>query len=153
MQEQLTDILDNILGLLLLEGTYDIQEDEEGYHVTIDIQDPGRLIGYRGESLDSLQLLISQLLSRKGTADNQSFKRVIIDVSGWRKQKEEDLEKRAQDWARQVIESGKELELEPMSPWQRRVIHTAVGEIEGVESESVGEGRERHLVIKIKSLK
>lgn len=147
MQEQLSEILENILGLLLLEGSYDIQEEPDSFNVTIDTTDAGRLIGYRGESLEALQLVVNQIMARK-IAESTDFKKTVIDVSGWRQQKEEELSGKAKNWAESVLESGEPMELEPMSPWQRRVIHTAIGEIVGVESESVGEGRERHLIIK-----
>jgi len=58
MEDQLSEVLDNILGLLLLEGSYEIEEGKEGFTVSIDTTDAGRLIGARGESLDGLQLLI-----------------------------------------------------------------------------------------------
>ncbi|MDO8619526.1 MAG: R3H domain-containing nucleic acid-binding protein [Candidatus Daviesbacteria bacterium] len=148
MQEQLSEILDNVLGLLLLEGSYDIEEEDEGFKVNIDTKDAGRLIGARGESLEGLQLLVNQILSRKNAPKEGEFKRVIVDVMGWRKQKEADLVQQAKDWVSQVLETGKELELEPMAPWQRRVVHMTVSEITGVESESIGEGLDRHLVIK-----
>jgi len=149
MQQDLSDILDNILGLLLLEGAYDIEDEQEGFKVNIETKDAGRLIGARGESLEGLQLLINTMMSRKNpTKEGETFKRVIIDVMGWRKQKEEDLAVQAKAWASQVLETGKDLELEPMAPWQRRIVHMAVEEIAGVESESVGEGFDRHLVIR-----
>lgn len=147
MEKQLSEILDNILGLLLLEGSYDISEDEESFRVEIITGDAGRLIGFRGETIDSLQFLVNQMLSKK---TEEEFKRVIIDVSGWRKQKQEDLTQRAKSWANQVLETGQKMELEPMSSWQRRIVHMVVGEIKGVESDSVGEGKERHAVIRIK---
>lgn len=62
MESQLSDILDNVLGLLLLEGSYDIEEGEEGFSVSIETKDAGRLIGARGESLDALQLLVNQMV-------------------------------------------------------------------------------------------
>lgn len=149
MEEQLSDILDNILGLLLLEGSYDIRETEDGFKVEIETKDAGRLIGARGESLEGLQLLVNQIISRKNPKkEGEEFKRIIVDVMGWRKQKEQDLTEQAKTLADQVLETGKEMELEPMAPWQRRIVHMVVGEISGVESESVGEGFERHLVIK-----
>lgn len=144
MQENLSEILDNILSLLLLEGSYEVNESKEGFEVMIDTPQAGRLIGFRGESLDSLQLLINQLLSRK----QDEFKRVILDVAGWRKQKEEELKEKASSVASQVLELGQELELEPMSSWQRRIVHMVIGDTPGVESESIGEGRDRHLVIR-----
>lgn len=147
MEKELSDILDNLFGLLLLEGSYDIEEDSENLMVSVSTSDAGKLIGFRGESLDALQLLINQMLAKK--VGNENFKRVVVDVEGWRKQKEAELSERAKNWAEQVKESGQQMELEPMSPWQRRVVHMVVGEMEGVESESVGEGRDRHLVLRL----
>lgn len=147
MQEKLTDILDNLLGLLLLEGSYEVEETEESFLVSIQTQDAGRLIGFKGDSLDSLQLLINNILSRK-LDEKEDFKRVVLDVEGWKKQKETDLTEKAREYADKVLETAESLELEPMPAWQRRIIHTAIGEIDGVESESAGDGRERHLVIR-----
>lgn len=151
MEEQLSEILDNLLGMLLLEGSYEIEEKDEGFSVSIETKDAGRLIGARGESLDSLQLLVNQMIAKKIDPSVEGFKRVILDVEGWRKQKEEELVVNTQSWAKQVLESKKEMELEPMSPWQRRIVHMVVSEMEGVESESAGEGRDRHVVIKLKT--
>lgn len=147
MQEHLEDILDNVLGLLLLQGSYEIEEDEENLNVSIETDQAGRLIGFRGESLTALQYLVNQILSKK-TQGEDYFKRVVIDIGNWRKQKEEDLAKKTKDWIGQVSESKEELALEPMPSWQRRIVHMVVSESKGVESESVGEGRERHLVIR-----
>lgn len=151
MEDKLSDVLDNLLGLLLLEGSYEIEDSDEALNVSIETKDAGRLIGARGESLEGLQLLVNQIMSRK--VGEGEFKRVILDVEGWRKQKEEELKRMAQEWGKQVQETGKDLELESMSPWQRRVVHMVLGEMNGVESESVGEGRDRHIVIKVKSAK
>lgn len=153
MENQLSEILDNLLGMLLLEGSYEIEEVDDNFLVSIETKDAGRLIGARGESLDALQLLVNQMVARKvgfsakdGLASGQ--KRVVIDVMGWKKQKEDELKKSAQSWGEQVLESGKELDLEPMAPWQRRIVHMTIAEMKGLESESVGEGRDRHIVIK-----
>lgn len=146
MEQQLSDILDNLLGMLLLEGSYDIEEREESFSVSIETKDAGRLIGARGESLDALQLLVNQMVARK--VGESGFKRVIVDVEGWRKQKEEELTESAQSFGKQVLESGQPLDLEPQSPWQRRIVHMTISEMEGLSSESVGEGRDRHIVIK-----
>lgn len=154
MEETLSEVLDNLLGLLLLEGSYEIEEVDESINVLIETKDAGRLIGFRGESLESLQLVVNQIMSRKlkeAGKDETSFKRVILDVEGWRKQKEADLKVQASGWAKQVLETGKEMELEPMSSWQRRVVHMAVEKAGKLSTESVGEGRDRHIVIKPKS--
>ena len=150
MEDQLGEVLDNLLGMLLLEGSYDIEEREESFSVSIETKDAGRLIGARGESLDGLQLLVNQMVARK--IGESGFKRVVIDVEGWRKQKEEELAKSAQSWGKQVLESGQPLDLEPQSPWQRRIVHMTISEMKGLSSESVGEGRDRRLTIKPKNI-
>ncbi|MCL5784642.1 MAG: KH domain-containing protein [Patescibacteria group bacterium] len=145
MEARVSEVLENILGLLALEGSFEVVEGPEEVTVSIETSDAGRLIGFKGETLDALQLIVNQIVSRQGV---EEYKRVVIDVAGWRKSKEGDLERRARNWADEVKENGQEIELEPMPAWQRRVIHMVVSEIPGVESESMGEGRERHLVIK-----
>ena len=150
MEEKLSEILDNILGLLLLEGSYEVEETEEGFSVSIETKDAGRLIGARGESLDALQQLISQMMF-KGSKGGEEFKRVILDVGFWRKQKEEELIKSAEDFGKQVLENGQVLELAPQPSWQRRIVHMTISEMPGLISESAGEGRDRHIVIKVKS--
>ncbi len=146
MENQLSEILDNLLGMLLLEGSYEIEEADEGFTVSIETKDAGRLIGARGESLDGLQLLVNQMVSRK--VGEEGYKRVVVDVEGWRKQKEEELKKSAEAWGKQVLESGQPFEVEPQSPWQRRIVHLTIEGMKGVVSESAGEGRDRHIVIK-----
>jgi len=151
MESQVSEILENILGLLALEGSFEVNEKEEGIFVTIDTTDAGRLIGRNGETLSALQLLVNQILFRQTPETDKETpadrKRVIVDVSNWRSSKEDELAGRAREWAEQVKEEGKPMELEPMPSWQRRVIHMTVEEIDGVTSESAGEGLDRHLVI------
>ncbi|RJP46870.1 MAG: KH domain-containing protein [Armatimonadetes bacterium] len=146
MESRVSEILENILGLLGLEGSFEVVEGPEEVVVNIETTDPGRLIGFHGDTLDSLQLIVNMILSRQ--VGEGEFKRVVVDVEGWRKNKEADLERRTRAWAEEVKESGQEIELEPMPAWQRRIIHIITEDVEGVESESVGEGKDRHLVIK-----
>lgn len=144
MEASVSEILENILSLLALEGTFEVEEKEDEVFVTIDTDEAGKLIGKNGETLSALQLLVNQILSHQA----KEYKRVIIDVSAWRKGKEEELAHKARAWAQQVKEDGKNMELEPMPSWQRRIVHMTIGETPGVTSESIGEGEERHLVIK-----
>lgn len=148
-EDQLSEVLDNLLGMLLLEGSYEIEETPDNFSVSIETKDAGRLIGARGESLDGLQLLINQMMSKR--VGEGEFKRVLLDVEGWRKQKEEELSQRANEWGKQVLETGEEMEVESQSSWQRRVVHTVISEMGGLTSESIGEGRDRHIVIRPKA--
>ncbi len=146
MEARVSEILENVLGLLGLEGSFEVTENEKDVTVVIETDDAGRLIGYKGETLDALQLLVNLMASKN--APEGEFKRVMIDVGGWRKNKEEDLESRAKEWAEEVIETQKEIALDPMPSWQRRIVHLVIEATEGVESESMGDGRDRHLVIR-----
>lgn len=146
MEARVSEILENILGLMALEGSFEVVEEEEFVKVTIEAQDPGRLIGYHGETLDALQHLVNLIVGR-GQKEEEKFKRVVVDVSGWRQNKEQDIARQTESWIKQVQESKQEMELEPMPAWQRRVIHSIVSETEGITSESRGEGRDRHIVI------
>ncbi len=144
MEAVVSEVLENILSLLAMEGSFEVTENDEDVIVGIDTEDAGRLIGVRGETIDALQLIVNQIASKQNT---EGFKRVIVDVGNWRKNKESDLESKALRWAEDVKESGQEMELEPMPAWQRRIVHLAIEGVEGVSTESVGEGRDRHLVI------
>ncbi len=144
MEAKVSEVLENILGLLSLEGSFEVEEKEEGVFVFIETEDAGRLIGKGGETLQALQLLVNQIVSRQ----LEDSKRVIIDVADWRRGKEEELAHKAREWAQQVIDSKKELELEPMPAWQRRIVHMTIQQTEGVDSESFGEGADRHLIIR-----
>lgn len=144
MEAVVSEVLENVLSLLAMEGSFEVTEGDADVIVSIDTEDAGRLIGVRGETLDALQLIVNQISSKQHPED---FKRVIIDVGDWRKNKESELGNKAQRWAEEVKESGKEMELEPMPAWQRRIVHLAIETIEGVSTQSVGEGRDRHLVI------
>lgn len=145
MEAKVSEILENILSLLSFEGSLEVEEKEDGVFVSIETQDAGRLIGHQGETLAALQLIVNLMVSRQTEVENP--KRVILDVSGWRKNKEDDLARRAERWIAEVKENGTPLELDPMPSWQRRIVHMVVQESDGVHSESTGEGLDRHLVI------
>lgn len=147
MENLVSEELENILSLLSLEGSFEVDEKEDGVFVSIETPDAGKLIGHGGETLSSLQYLVNIIVARESSGVD---KRVVIDVANWRHSKEEELSRKAKDWALKVVESKQELSLPPMPPWQRRVIHMALQEMGNVLTQSEGEGMERHLVIKPK---
>lgn len=144
MEAKVSEVLENILSMLSLEGSFDVEDKEGGVFVSIETTQPGKLIGNQGQTLASLQLLVNQIVSKQV----EESKRVIIDVSGWRQSKEEELAHKARYWAQQVLDNGEPMDLPPMPSWQRRIVHMTVEQTSGVTSESVGEGEDRHLVIK-----
>lgn len=106
----------------------------------------GFLIGQRGETVRSLQFLVSQALRQQG----YEFVRVNVDVADYKKQRAERLAKTAEDWIKQVKDSGEQLELKPMSAADRRIVHKVASEA-GLSTESIGEGRDRRVVLKTNS--
>lgn len=146
MEEKVSELLENILGFLGLEGSFEVEEKEDTIFVSIETEEPGKVIGKGGETLSALQLILNLAAARQVGVENS--KRIVVDISNWKKSKEEELAHKARSWAQKVIETKEPMELEPMPSWQRRIIHITVEGTEGVISESVGEGEDRHLVIK-----
>lgn len=103
----------------------------------------GFLIGQHGDTVRSLQYLISMALR----GQNFSHSRVNVDVADYKKQRADRLVKQAEDWFKEVQGSGKAKDLAPMNAADRRVVHKAASGY-GLETESVGEGRDRHIVLK-----
>lgn len=105
----------------------------------------GFLIGQRGENMRAFQYLTSTALKN----NNYQFFRVNVDVAEYKKQRADRLAEKAKDWIKQVKEDKKDLELQPMNAADRRIIHKLAGDY-GLETESVGEARERHIILKYK---
>src|SRR3989344_4507649 len=103
----------------------------------------GFLIGQRGDTVRALQFIVSTALKNQ----NFSHTRVNVDVADYKKHRAERLAKTAEDWFREVKDSGQAKELQPMNAADRRIIHQAATDY-GLETESIGEGRDRHIVLK-----
>lgn len=103
----------------------------------------GFLIGQRGETMRALQFIVSSALKNNG----YGVTRVNVDVADYKKGRAHRLEHTARDWVKSVRESGEPMHLKPMNPADRRTIHKLAGEA-GLTTESVGEGPERHVVLK-----
>ncbi|HEU5188004.1 MAG TPA: R3H domain-containing nucleic acid-binding protein [Candidatus Saccharimonadales bacterium] len=103
----------------------------------------GFLIGQRGETLRSLQFLLSMSLRNQ----DASITRVNIDVANYKQHRAERVAEQVREWCREVMKNGELMHLKPMSPADRRTAHRVVAEFGQLQSQSEGEGRERHLVI------
>jgi len=103
----------------------------------------GFLIGQRGENMRSLQYLVSTALKN----NDHEHSRVNVDIADYKKQRAERLSHTAEDWVKQVKDSGEPMELRPMNAADRRVIHQLASDF-GLTTESVGEGRDRHIILK-----
>jgi spoIIIJ-associated protein len=119
---------------------------EDGEVIELDIPSThlnGFLIGQRGETMRALQYMISSALK----SQNYSHTRVNVDVAEYKKHRAERLVQRAEEWFSEVKKTGKTKELPPMNAADRRVVHKAAVDF-GLQTESVGEGRDRHIVLK-----
>ena len=113
--------------------------------ITIDIEgeDVGFIIGRRGETLDALQYLACLAANRI----DSSYKRVVINTGDYREKREKTLESLGRRLAIKAAKTGRKSSLEPMNPYERRIIHTAVQKVNGATSWSEGENMNRHVVI------
>ncbi len=119
---------------------------EDGEVIELDIPSTlmnGFLIGQHGDTMRALQFLVSSALKN----GNYHYTRVNVDVAEYKKQRADRLAEIAQDWIKTVKDSDEPLDLKPMNAADRRIVHKVAGEA-GLATESVGEGRERHVVLK-----
>lgn len=120
-----------------------VQTAENTAVINLEGEGLGVVIGRRGETLDALQYLTS-LAAKSG----EGYFRVTLNIGNYREKREVTLRNLAKRMASQVIRTGRNRSLEPMNPYERRIIHTTVQSIEGVVSGSVGDGDRRHVVIR-----
>ena len=141
--ELAANYLENILRDMELTADLDVREDGGGVNINIIGSGIGVIIGRRGETLDAVQYLTSLVANR---ADSE-YMRVTVDCGNYRVKRKDTLETLARKLASQVLRSGSGRTLEPMNPFERRVIHATVSEIEGVISYSAGDDPNRRVVI------
>lgn len=136
--------LNQILDFIEVSPEINIEEDGDAFRVTILGDDLNFLIGYRGESLDALQYILSHAVFRE--MDN--WVRLSIDINGYRNSKLEKIEEMVRSFVDRVRFHQKEMRLPPLSPFERRHVHTLIGDYVDIESESRGDGRNRRLFLK-----
>ena len=134
----------SILDKMGIDSGSTIEETESGAIITFNGDNSGAVIGRRGETLDALQYLASMVCNK---GDRSEYYRITLDSCGYRAKRKQTLEELAVKISKSVIKSGRSTALEPMNPYERRIIHSAVSEIEGVSSRSVGEEPYRKVII------
>lgn len=132
-----------IEGLKVVDPKITAEVVDGTVEMTVECEDYGIIIGRRGETLDSLQYLTS-LAIKNGT---NKYVRVTLNVGDYRAKREETLKALATKNANFVARTGRRYSFEPMNPYERRIIHTAVQEVEGVTSRSIGSGTDRRVLI------
>lgn len=143
------DYIISIFRAMGVNAEFTVYQNETGAVIAIESDNNGTIIGRRGETLDAIQYLCS-IIANKGDKD---YFRITVDCYGYRKKRKETLEQLAAKVAKSVLRTGRSQPLEPMNPYERRVIHSAISKIEGVSSRSVGDEPYRKIIISSNSPK
>ena len=145
LEEFLTEYIE---GLCKRVGTtYEVEYSytPNGLLVNLLGSDMGKLIGYRGEGMSSLQHILNSLASK-----NEFETHIILDIEGYKARREQALVNLAKKTANKALISHKNIAIEPMNSYERRIIHSAVAGMDGITTESTGEGKNRHVVFIVK---
>ena len=144
------EITEKLLKLVDVDGDFEILEtkdsDGESIDIILNTKDTGVVIGYHGDTLEGLQLVLSLCVARK----LGRFVRISIDVGDYKKNRTEWLKTLALETKERVLSDGKEIAIPELKSWERRIVHLFLEKDEEVVSASQGEGRDRVLVVKPK---
>lgn len=136
--------LGGVLDAMEIVADIDVKEEAEILKINLSGPKMGLIIGYRGETLDSLQYLTS-LVVNKGN----EYKRVILDTEGYRMKREETLKRLADKTAYKVRKYGRSMKLEPMNPYERRIIHSSLQGADKIKTYSIGDEPFRRVVVEL----
>ena len=147
--EKVKQITEDLLKRLDVTGQVAVDVDETGaFRVHIETEETGLLIGFHGKTLESFQIILGLLVSK----ELEQWVKVYVNVGDYREKREEALMLMAQHAAERALAAGRPIELPHLSPSERRVIHLTLAGDERVETESVGEGASRTLLVKPKAI-
>ena len=136
-------LLSRIVEGLDLDAEVLVEEGEDEIAARVEGEDLGLLIGRRGQTIDAVQLLCYRIAFR----EHGERKRVSVDASGYRERRRETIERQAERAAERALETGKEIELEPMTPTERKIVHDQLKDRPGLETFSEGEEPERCVIV------
>lgn len=146
-KSKIDEILKNIFSITGENNlNYTITKKDNQMLLEINGDKVSHLIGYKGKTIESLQSLLNAMLQR----EDEEYAKIFVEINGYKKQKEEKLKKLANKMADNVIRFRKSIRLEPMSAYERLIIHTELAKRNDVETESYGEEPRRRVVIKKK---
>ena len=137
-----------LLADMSIEAELEVTDGENGEKkIAINGEGAAILIGHHGETLDSLQYLASLAANKRVNGKKEEYTRISVDVEGYRAKREETLRALARKMAARVVKYKKSVMLEPMNPYERRIIHSEIQNIEGVSTNSIGSENNRKIVI------
>jgi spoIIIJ-associated protein len=146
VKDEVKEFLTKLLSYMEIEAKISITEDDSKIMVRLSGQNMGLLIGYRGETLDALQYLTNLAINK----NNTEYKRIIIDTEEYRSKREETLRRLAKRLANKVQKTKRSIVLEPMNPYERRIIHSTLQNHPNVITYSEGDEPYRKVIIKAK---
>ena len=143
------DFIKKLLSDMQIEAEVTMENGDESDNKVISVSGEGAavLIGHHGETLDSLQYLANLAANKRVNGVKREFVKITVDVEGYRAKREETLRALARKMAQKVLKYKKSVMLEPMNPYERRIIHSEVQNIEGVSTNSIGSENNRKIVI------
>jgi spoIIIJ-associated protein len=144
--DKAVNFLYDIFDKMNLETEIETYEEEESISLDIKSTESGIIIGRRGETLDALQYLTSLVVNK----DCEEYKRITLDIENYRQKREQTLLKLAERLAQRVVRNRKSISLEPMNPYERRIIHSALQNNKNVKTFSVGDEPNRKVVIALR---
>ncbi len=147
--ERASNFLSGLLEMMKIPATTEILENGDKIVIDILTTSPTQVIGYRGEVLDALQTLAGATAN----IGNDEYKKVVVNCENYREKREETLKALAVRIANKAVKYGKKFSLEPMNPFERKVIHSALSNMEGIKTESEGAEPNRYVVVIPENLK
>jgi len=142
------DMIENVVKDMGLDAKVCLAKHEgDEALITVDGEGAGVLIGHHGDTLDSLQYLANLSANRKIEGEKRQYVKVTVDIEGYRAKREETLRTLARRMAEKVLRNKRSVMLEPMNPYERRIIHSEIQGIEGVATNSIGSENNRKIVI------
>lgn len=143
MEKTIQEIAEKLFEMIDMPATVTVEKEDDLYKVGISTEENALLIGKHGNTLSSLEYILTQMVSLK----EGSFVRILVEVGGYREEREEYLESLAEKIKQEVLETGARKSLRGLKPWERRIIHMYLSEDPGLVTESIGEGRDRELIV------
>ena len=142
------ELVKDLLANMGLDAKATMTDGEAGEkRITVEGGNAALLIGHHGETLDALQHLATLAANKKVEGEKQDYVKISVDVEGYRAKREETLRALARRMADKVLKYKKSVMLEPMNPYERRIIHSEVQKIEGVSTNSIGSDSNRKVVM------
>ena len=137
------EFLEGLFKILNITATTELVSEGEKIEIEVTAADEASVIGKRGATLDAIQTLAGAVAN----TGRDDYKRVVVDCENYRETREATLKRLAENLASKAIRMERKIKLEPMNPYERRIIHAALSEVEGVKTESAGKEPQRYVVI------